>query len=75
MLQALRPVPREAFAPEALRASSRLNTALPIGQTQTISQPVIVALMTALLAREPDDGVLEIGTGSGYQATVQSRWV
>lgn len=75
VLQALREVPRDAFVPEALRASSYLNMPLPIGHAQTISQPFIVALMTELLALQSDDVVLEIGTGSGYQAAVLSRLV
>ena len=75
VLQALRDVPREVFVPEDLRHSSYLNTALPIGHAQTISQPFVVALMTELLALQPDDVVLEIGTGSGYQAAVLSRLV
>lgn len=75
VLQAMREVPRDAFVPEELRASSYLNTPLPIGHAQTISQPYIVALMTELLALQPDDVVLEIGTGSGYQAAVLSRLV
>lgn len=75
VLQALREVPREAFLPDELRSSSYLNTALPIGHAQTISQPYIVALMTELLALQSTDVVLEIGTGSGYQAAVLSRLV
>lgn len=73
--QALREVPREAFLPEEWRADSYLNTALPIGHAQTMSQPYIVALMTELLALKPADVVLEIGTGSGYQAAIVSRLV
>ena len=75
VLQALREVPREAFVPEELRPCSYSNIPLPIGHAQTISQPYIVALMTELLALEPDDVVLEIGTGSGYQAAILSRLV
>lgn len=75
VLHALLEVPRDAFVPEGLRASSYINTALPIGHAQTISQPYVVALMTELLALQPTDLVLEIGTGSGYQAAVLSRLV
>ena len=69
---ALRTVPRDEFVPEEERAASYANIPLPIGESQTISQPFIVALMTELLAVGPDDRVLEIGTGSGYQAAVLS---
>jgi len=67
---ALRKVPREAFVPEDQRAHAYLNRPLPIGYGQTISQPLIVAMMTQLLAVEPGDRVFELGTGSGYQAAV-----
>jgi protein-L-isoaspartate(D-aspartate) O-methyltransferase len=73
VLQAMSGVPREAFLPADLQASSYLNMALPIGHGQTISQPYIVALMTELLGLSPTDVVLEIGTGSGYQAAILSR--
>jgi protein-L-isoaspartate(D-aspartate) O-methyltransferase len=63
-------VPREQFVPENLRKSAYDNTPLPIGYGQTISQPYIVALMTELLSVDEDDRVLEIGTGSGYQAAI-----
>ena len=63
-------VPRHAFVPEALQARAYDNHPLPIGQGQTISQPYIVALMTDLLHPRPEHVVLEIGTGSGYQAAV-----
>ena len=69
---ALRAVPRDAFVPEQERAAAYANIPLPIGKSQTISQPFIVALMTELLAVKPRDRVLEIGTGSGYQAAVLS---
>ncbi len=75
VLQAMREVPRERFVPEELRALAFRNGPLPIGHGQTISQPYIVALMTDLLAPEPEDVILEIGTGSGYQAAVLSRLV
>lgn len=68
--RAMLAVPRERFVPENLRAFACENRPLGIGQGQTISQPYIVALMTELLALEPGDRVLEIGTGSGYQAAV-----
>lgn len=75
VLEAMRTVPRHEFVPEALRERSYEDTALPIGHGQTISQPYIVALMTQHLAPEPNDRVLEIGTGSGYQTAVLSRLV
>jgi protein-L-isoaspartate(D-aspartate) O-methyltransferase len=68
-------VPRHEFVPAYLRDSAYLNVPLPIGHGQTISQPFIVALMTDLLETEKDDVVLEIGTGSGYQAAVLSGLV
>lgn len=70
VLRALRRVPRHAFVPEAERGLAYANHALPIGSGQTISQPFIVALMTDLLDIAAQDVVLEIGTGSGYQAAV-----
>lgn len=70
VLQALREVPREEFVPETLRPQAYEDNPLPIGHNQTISQPYIVALMTQLLALKPTDRVLEIGTGSGYQAAI-----
>jgi protein-L-isoaspartate(D-aspartate) O-methyltransferase len=70
VLAALRKVPRERFVPDALRERAYDDTPLPIGYDQTISQPYIVAYMTEALGLEPDDTVLEIGTGSGYQAAV-----
>lgn len=75
VLDAFAEVPRHAFLPDALRAAAYINRPLPIGQGQTISQPYIVALMTDLLDPEPDDIVLEIGTGSGYQAAVLAKLV
>ncbi len=75
VLAALAAVPREEFVPAERRLFAYANGALPIGHGQTISQPYIVALMTDLLAPRPDDIVLEIGTGSGYQAAVLSRLV
>lgn len=70
VLQALRAVPRHLFVPEALRSQAYEDTALPIGQGQTISQPYTVALMTSMLEVQAGMRVLEIGTGSGYQAAV-----
>jgi protein-L-isoaspartate(D-aspartate) O-methyltransferase len=70
VLQAMDTVPRHALVPEELRSQAYENRPLPIGHGQTISQPYIVAIMTDLLGLEPGDRVLEIGTGSGYQAAV-----
>jgi protein-L-isoaspartate(D-aspartate) O-methyltransferase len=63
-------VPRHAFVPDDQRPHAYEDRPLPIGHGQTISQPFIVALMTDLLSVRPDDVVLEVGTGSGYQAAV-----
>lgn len=68
-------LPRQAFVPEDERAAAYEDRPLPIGYGQTISQPFIVALMTDLLAVDDDDVVLELGTGSGYQAAVLARLV
>ena len=68
-------VPRQEFVPETVKAIAYLNRPLPIGHGQTISQPYIVALMTDLLAVDADDRVLEVGTGSGYQAAVLGELV
>ncbi len=70
VLEAMRVVPRHLFVQEALRAQAYEDHPLPIGLGQTISQPYIVALMTELLEPAPDLRVLEIGSGSGYQAAV-----
>lgn len=70
---AMAAVPRHRFVPPAWRAHAYENRPLPIGHGQTISQPFIVALMTALLELRPHQRVLEIGTGCGYQAAVLSR--
>ncbi|HUB14397.1 MAG TPA: protein-L-isoaspartate(D-aspartate) O-methyltransferase [Acetobacteraceae bacterium] len=70
VLDALRRVRREAFVPADDTARAYVNIPLPIDCGQTISQPFIVALMTELLDLRPQDRVLEIGTGSGYQAAV-----
>lgn len=70
VLAAMAKVPRHEFVPEALRAQAYQDSPLPIGHDQTISQPFMVAYMTEKLQLRPDDRVLEIGTGSGYQAAV-----
>lgn len=70
VMGAMAKVPRHEFVPVAQRADAYANRPLPIGHGQTISQPYIVALMTELLEVKPGDRVLEIGTGSGYQAAV-----
>jgi len=75
VLAAMARVPREEFVPENLRASSYADHPLPIGYDQTISQPFIVAFMTEHLQPRPTDRVLEIGTGSGYQAAVLAELV
>ncbi|MCB9888458.1 MAG: protein-L-isoaspartate(D-aspartate) O-methyltransferase [Planctomycetes bacterium] len=72
---AMRVVPRAAFVPRELAMLAHSNQALPIGCGQTISQPFIVALMTTLLRVGRDSAVLEIGTGSGYQAAVLAQLV
>lgn len=68
-------VPRHLFVDEAQRSAAYGDHPLPIGEGQTISQPYVVALMTQSLALQPDDRVLEIGTGSGYQAAVLAEMV
>jgi protein-L-isoaspartate(D-aspartate) O-methyltransferase len=73
VIDAMAAVPRERFVPPDLRALAYDDRALPIGEGQTISQPLIVALMMEALALKPGDRVLEVGTGSGYQAAVLSR--
>ncbi len=73
VLEALREVPRELFVDPSERARAFDDTPLPIAGNQTISQPYIVALMTELLDLAPDERVLEIGTGSGYQSAVLSK--
>ena len=70
VLEVMAKVPRHEFVPEILRGMAYLNRPLPIGHGQTISQPYIVALMTGLLGMTPGAKVLEVGTGSGYQAAV-----
>jgi protein-L-isoaspartate(D-aspartate) O-methyltransferase len=75
VLDAMRSVPRHEFVPEVYRRSAYVDSALPIGLDQTISQPYIVALMTELVDPKPTHRILEVGTGSGYQAAVISRLV
>jgi protein-L-isoaspartate(D-aspartate) O-methyltransferase len=70
VLAVMRQVPRHEFVPEPLRPRAYDDGALPIGYGQTISQPYVVAFMTEQLRLQPTDRVLEIGTGSGYQAAV-----
>ncbi len=75
LLQAIADVPRERFVDEAFEHKAWDNTALPIGSGQTISQPYMVARMTALLELNPHSRVLEIGTGSGYQTAILAHLV
>jgi protein-L-isoaspartate(D-aspartate) O-methyltransferase len=70
LLKVMRQVPRHLFVPEDQRFWAYRDSALPIGSGQTISQPYIVALMTEALALTGDEKVLEVGTGSGYQAAI-----
>jgi protein-L-isoaspartate(D-aspartate) O-methyltransferase len=72
VLEAMRAVPRHRFVPPELRENAYSDYPLPIGDGQTISQPYIVAYMTSLLDLKGDEKVLEVGTGSGYQAAVLS---
>lgn len=73
ILRVLRVTPRHLFVPDAIRDRAYDDCALPIGSGSTISQPYIVALMTELLAPQKHQRVLEIGTGSGYQAAVLAQ--
>jgi protein-L-isoaspartate(D-aspartate) O-methyltransferase len=75
VLTAMGQVPRHAFVPPPLAAHAYQDAALPIGFDKTISQPFIVAVMTDLLEPRPDDVVLEVGTGLGYQAAVLDQLV
>jgi len=75
VMKAMANVPRHEFVPRSLRRAAYENRPLPIGYGQTISQPYIVALMTDLLDVEGDDIVLEVGTGSGYQAAILAELV
>lgn len=70
VLSAMREVPRHLFVPAWVRGLAYRDTALPIGHSSTISQPFMVAAMTDLAAVQPGDRVLEVGTGSGYQAAI-----
>ncbi|HEV8403827.1 MAG TPA: protein-L-isoaspartate(D-aspartate) O-methyltransferase [Candidatus Limnocylindrales bacterium] len=70
VLAAMGAVPRELFVPEGIQSDAYADEALPIGAGQTISQPYMVAKMTEDLAVRPGDRILEIGTGSGYQAAI-----
>ncbi len=73
VLEAMRTVPRHLFVEDAMQASAYGDFPLPIDKGQTISQPYIVALMTQVLSLQGGERVLEIGTGSGYQAAILSR--
>ena len=73
VLDAMLEIPRHEFVPENVRSMAYADGPLPIGHKQTISQPYIVALMTQALDPQPEHRVLEIGTGSGYQAAVLAR--
>jgi protein-L-isoaspartate(D-aspartate) O-methyltransferase len=73
VLEAMRAVPRHLFVPDSSVAEAYADRPLPIGEGQTISQPYMVAVMTAALAPGPSDRVLEIGTGSGYQTAILAR--
>jgi len=78
VLAAMSRVPREMFVPSGYWHAAYEDRPLPIGQGQTISQPLIVAMMTEALELEGEENVLEVGTGSGYQAAILaelSRWV
>ena len=75
VMAAMKKVPRHEFVLTEERSFAWSNRPLPIGYGQTISQPFIVALMTALLQPEPDDVVLEVGTGCGYQAAILAELV
>lgn len=75
VMEVLRRTPRDEFVPHELRYGAYANRPLPIGHGQTISQPYIVALMTDLVRPRLEDVVLEIGTGSGYQAAILSQLV
>jgi len=75
VMAVMKQVPRHKFLPADFRYLAYNNGPVPIGSGQTISQPYIVALMSDLLATKPSDVVLEIGTGSGYQAAILSKLV
>lgn len=73
VLAAMKAIPRHLFVPPSYQGVAYQDSPLPIGKGQTISQPYIVAVMTELLQLAPGDRVLEIGTGSGYQAAILAR--
>src|SRR4030095_3971566 len=75
LLAAMRQVPRHEFVPEEYRESAYADRPLGIGYGQTISQPYIVAFMTEQVAPKQSDRILEVGTGSGYQAAILSKLV
>jgi protein-L-isoaspartate(D-aspartate) O-methyltransferase len=75
VLSVMREVPRHLFIPRGYRSQAYADHPVPIGEGQTISQPYIVAFMTEILRLKPTDRVLEVGTGSGYQAAVASKLV
>ena len=70
VISAMKNVPRHLFVPEEYKSMAYIDSPLPIGRRQTISQPYVVALMTAFLRPDSTDRILEVGTGSGYQAAV-----
>lgn len=73
IIVAMRRVPRHLFVPDALRSQAYADTALPIGEGQTISQPYMVAFLCFALGLQGNERVLEVGTGSGYQAAILSH--
>jgi len=73
VMEAMSEIPRDVFVPPNMRSAAFENGPLPIGYGQTISQPYIVALMTDMVAPEPEHRILEIGTGSGYQTAILSQ--
>src|SRR5262245_33838107 len=75
VLEVMGKVPRHEFVPDAMRPEAYTDQPLPIGESQTISQPYIVAYMTEVIDPKPGQKVLEVGTGSGYQAAVLAELV
>lgn len=73
IIAAMRRVPRHLFVPDALRSQAYADTALPIGEGQTISQPYMVAFLCFALGLQGNERILEVGTGSGYQAAILSH--